>query len=104
MAVQTAQEHPRFDRQISRELDEGLRLAKELFQVVPGSPVELRQNGAGHVRLLSNLGHLTVDALMDPNVFHNVDTGLRLYIAASGKLPRAPSGGWWVVTNPHDSG
>jgi hypothetical protein len=43
---------------------------------------------------LSNLGHLAVDALMDPNVFHNFDTGLRISIVASGKLHLATSGGW----------
>jgi len=41
---------------------------------------------------------------MEPNVFHNVDTGLRISIVASGKLHRATSGGWWLVTNHHDSG
>jgi hypothetical protein len=41
---------------------------------------------------------------MEPNVLHNVDTGLRISIVASGKLHRATSGGWWLVTNHHDSG
>jgi len=41
---------------------------------------------------------------MDPNLFHNFDTGLRISIVASGKLHRATSGGWWLVANHHDSG
>ncbi len=52
-------------------------IAKELFQVLPGGPAELIKKGSGDVILLSNLGHLAVDALMDPHVFHNFDTGLR---------------------------
>jgi hypothetical protein len=55
-----------------------LRIAKELFQVVLSGPGELIEKGSGDVILLSNLGHLAVDALMEPNVFHNVDTGLRI--------------------------
>ena len=55
-----------------------LGIAKEVFQVVLGSPAQLIKKGSGDVILLSNLGHLAVDALMDPNVFHNFDTGLRI--------------------------
>ena len=72
--------------------------------MMPGGAAELIQKGSGDVILLSNLGHLAVDALMAPNVFDNVETGLRISIAASGKLHRATSGGWWLVTNHHDSG
>jgi hypothetical protein len=42
------------------------------------SPRELIKKGPGDVIILSNLGHLAVDALIDPNVFDNVDTGLRI--------------------------
>ncbi len=55
-----------------------LGIAKEVFQVVLGGPAKLIKKGSGDVILLSNLGHLAVDALMDPNVFHNFDTGLRI--------------------------
>jgi len=71
-----------------------LGIAKEVFQVVLGSPAKLIKKGSGDVILLSNLGHLAVEALMDPNVFHNFDTGVRISIVASGKLHRATSGGW----------
>ena len=76
-AFQTSQQNPRFEEEI-RGLDKVLGIAKEVFQVVPGGPGELIQKGSGDVILLSNLGHLTVDALMDPNVFDNVDAGLRI--------------------------
>ena len=69
-------------------------IAQEVFQVVLGGPAKLIQKGSGDVILLSNLGHLAVEALMDPNVFHNFDTGVRISIVASGKLHRATSGGW----------
>ena len=46
--------------------------------MVPGGPAELREKGSGDVILLSNLGHFAVDALIDPNVSDNFDTGLRL--------------------------
>ena len=81
-----------------------LGIAKEVFQVVPGGPAELIQKGSGDVILLSHPGHLAVDALMDPHVFDNFDTGVRISIVASGKLHRATSGEWWLVTNHHDSG
>ena len=71
-----------------------LGIAKEVCQVVLGGPAKLIKKGSGDVILLSNLGHLAVDALMDPNVFHNFDTGLRISIVASGKLHLATSGGW----------
>jgi len=35
---------------------------------------KVRPQGA----LFSNLGHLAVDTLMDPSVFHNFDTSLRI--------------------------
>ena len=72
--------------------------------MVPSGPAKLIKKGSGDVVLLSNLGHLTVDALIDPNVFDNFDTGLRISIVASGTLHRATSGGWWMVTNHNDSG
>ena len=81
-----------------------LLIAEKRFQLEVGSPHQLIQKGSGDVILLSNLGHCAVDALMEPNVFHNVDTGLRISIVASGKLHRATSGGWWLVTHHHDSG
>ena len=62
--------------------------------MVLGGPAQLIQKGSGDVILLSNLGHLAVDALMDPNVFHNFETGVRISIVASDKLHRATSGGW----------
>ena len=71
-----------------------LGIAQEVFQVVLGGPAQLRKKGSGEVILLSNLGHLAVDALMAPNVFHHCDTGLRISIVASGTLHRATSGGW----------
>jgi hypothetical protein len=55
-----------------------LGIAKEGFQVLSGGPIERIEKGSGDVILLSNLGHLAVDALVDPNVFHNVDTSLRI--------------------------
>jgi uncharacterized protein YjlB len=55
-----------------------LGIAKEVFQVLPGGPGELIEKGSGDVIILSDLGHLTVDALIDPNVFDNFDTGLRI--------------------------
>jgi hypothetical protein len=61
-----------------RGLDKVLGIAKEGFQVLSGGPIERIEKGSGDVILLSNLGHLAVDALMDPNVFHNVDTGMRI--------------------------
>jgi hypothetical protein len=61
-----------------RGLDKVLGIAKEVFQVLSGGPIELIEKGSGDVILLSNLGHLAVDALMDPNVFHNFDTGMRI--------------------------
>jgi uncharacterized protein YjlB len=57
---------------------EVLGIAKEVFQVLPGGPGELIEKGSGDVILLRNLGHLAVDALIDPNVFDNFDTGLRI--------------------------
>jgi hypothetical protein len=81
-----------------------LGITKEVFQVGPGGPAELIQKGSGDVIILSHLGHLAIDALIDPNVFDNVDTGLRISIVASGQLHGATSGGWWLVTNHHDSG
>jgi hypothetical protein len=72
--------------------------------VVLGGPGELRKKGSGDVIILSNLGHLAVDALVDPNVFDDFDTGVRISIVASGKLHRATSGRWWRVTNHDDSG
>ena len=57
-----------------------LRIAKEVFQVVLGGPAELIEKGSGDVILLSNLGHLAVDALMDPNVSEN---SLRVGISRS---------------------
>ncbi len=68
-------------------------IAKEVFQVVPGGPGELREKGSGDVIILRNLGHLAVEALSDPHVFDNFDTGVRISIVASGKLHRATSGG-----------
>jgi hypothetical protein len=50
-----------------------LGIAKEVFQVMSGSPGELIKKGSGDVIRLSDLGHLAVDALMEPNVFDNVD-------------------------------
>jgi len=55
-----------------------LRIAKEVFQVVLGGPAKLIKEGSGDVIVLSNLGHLAVDTLMDPNVSHNFDTGVRI--------------------------
>jgi len=55
-----------------------LVIAKELFQMVLGGPGELIEKSPGDVILLSNLGHFAVDALMEPNVFDNFDTGLRI--------------------------
>ena len=46
--------------------------------VMPGGPGELIEKGSGDVIILSDLGHLTVDALINPNVFDNFDTGLRI--------------------------
>jgi len=46
--------------------------------MVLSGPGKLIKKGPGNVIILSNLGHLAVDALMDPNVFDNVDTGLRI--------------------------
>ena len=91
-AFQASQQHPRFDEEI-RGLDEVLGITEELFQVVRGGPGELRKKSSGDAIILSNLGHLTVDTLMDPNVSHNFDTGLRISIVASGRLHRATSGG-----------
>ncbi len=80
-----------------------LGIAKEVLQVVPGGPAELIQKGSGDLVLVSNLGHLAVDTLMEPHVFDNFDTGLRISIVASGTLHRATSGRWWLVTNHNDS-
>ena len=80
-----------------------LGIAQEVFQVMSGSPGELRKKGSGDVIRLSDLGHLAVDALMEPNVFDNVDTGLRISIVTSGKLHRIASGRWWRVMNRGDS-
>jgi hypothetical protein len=46
--------------------------------VVPGRPAELIEKGSGDVIVLSTLGHLAIEALMEPNVFDNVDTVLRI--------------------------
>jgi hypothetical protein len=46
--------------------------------MVSSGPTELIEKGSGDVVLLSNLDHFAVDALIDPNVFDNVDTGLRI--------------------------
>jgi hypothetical protein len=46
--------------------------------MVSGGPAELIEKGSGDLVLVSNLSHLAVDALMEPNVFHNIDTGLRI--------------------------
>ena len=80
-----------------------LGIAKEVFQVVLGGPTKLIKKGSGDVIRLSNLGHLAVDALMEPNVFDNFDTGLRISIVTSGKLHRTTSGGSGMVMNRVDS-
>jgi len=46
--------------------------------MVLSGPDELIKKGPGDLIILSNLGHLAVEALIDPNVFDNVDTGLRI--------------------------
>jgi hypothetical protein len=46
--------------------------------MVLSGPGKLRKKGSGNLIILSNLGPLAVDALMDPNVFDHVDTGLRI--------------------------
>ena len=56
----------------------GLGIAKKRFQVISGGPGELIKKGPRNLILLSNLGHLAVGALIDPNVFHNFDTALRI--------------------------
>ena len=71
--------------------------------MVLSGPGQLIKKGPGNLIILSNLGHLAVDALMDPNVFDNVDTGLRISIVASGKLHRPTSGGSGMVMNRVDS-
>ena len=53
-------------------------IAKEVLQVVHGGPAELIKKGSGDVILLSNLRHLAVDALIDPNMFDNFDAALRI--------------------------
>ena len=80
-----------------------LGIAKEVFQVRSGSPGELIKKGSGDVIRLSDLGHLAVDALMEPNVFDHVDTGVRISIVTSGKLHRIASARWWRVMNRGDS-
>ena len=80
-----------------------LGITKEVFQMVPSGPAQLIKKGSGDMILLSNLGHFAVDALMNPSVFDNFDTGLRISIVPSGKLHRETSGGWWLVTNHNDS-
>jgi len=80
-----------------------LGITKENFSMVLSGPGKLIKKGPGNLIILSNLGHLAVDALMDPNVFDNVDTGLRISIVASGKLHRTTSGGSGMVMNRVDS-
>jgi hypothetical protein len=55
-----------------------LGITKEVFQMGPSGPAQLIEKGSGDVIRLSNLDHFAVDALIDPNVFDNVDTGLRI--------------------------
>jgi hypothetical protein len=69
----------------------------------PSGSAQLIEKGSGDVIRLSNLDHFAVDALMAPNVFDNFKTGLRISIGTSGKLHRATSGRWWLVTNHNDS-
>ena len=59
-------------------LDKVLGIAKERFQMVPGSPSELIKKGSRNLIILSNLDQIAVDALIDPSVFYNFDTGLRI--------------------------
>ena len=84
-------------------MDEVLRIAKELLQLVLSRPSKLIKKSSGDMIILSNLYHLAIEALIDPSEPDNFDTGVRLQIVASDKLHRIASGWWWMM-NPHDSG
>jgi len=78
--------------------------AKKRCQLEVGSPKQLIQQGSGDVIILSNLGHLAIDALIEPGEPDHFDAGVRCEIMASDKLHRTASGWSWMVMNRGDSG
>ena len=54
-----------------------LLIAKKCFQLEVGSPHQLLKKGSGDVILLSNLGHLAIEALIEPSEPDHFDTGVR---------------------------
>jgi len=77
-----------------RVLDVRLLTAEKRFQLEVGSPHQLIKKGSGDVILLSHVGHLAIDALMEPRAPDHFDTGVRCSIVASDPLHRTASG-WW---------
>jgi hypothetical protein len=56
--------------------------------VVRGGSGELIKKGSRDVIILSNLGHLAIDALMEPNVFDNYSS----QFVNAAKLATGPCG------------
>src|SRR5207249_1729198 len=102
-AFQAQQQDERFP-QGWRVLDVRLLIAKKRFPLEVSSPKQLIKKGSGDVIILSNLGHLAIDALIEPSAPDHGDTGVRCSIVTSDQLHRTASGWWSMVMNRGDSG
>src|SRR5712691_9790678 len=84
-------------------LKQALFIAKQRFQLQVHQQKQLIEKGPRYLIILCDLRHFPVDALMQPSQSDHLDTGLGIYIRASGKLHCVASGWWGMSMNRKDS-
>ena len=80
-----------------------LCIAAQHLQLEVGQENPLREEGPGYLIIVGTVRHFPLDALIQPSPSDNLDTGVGIYIWASGKLHRVASGWWGMSMNRHDS-
>src|SRR5688500_8165672 len=80
-----------------------LFLAQQRLQLQIRHKKQLIEKCPGYLIRLGDMGHYAVDALVQPRLYDNLDTGLAIQIGTSHTLHRVASGWWEVVMNRNDS-